>query len=89
MFASPGLSTFATQVVHTMDVLIRSGLLVTCEAPIKRLVVFLNRNGQFGKIVEIDETHLLIEKDFESKMKVEVDKVLEENVFKFDEMEKF
>ena len=71
-----------------MDVLVRNGLLVTCEAPIARLILFLNRNEQFGKIVEIDETHLLIEKDLETKVRLEIDRVLEENVFNADDVEK-
>ena len=71
-----------------MDVLVRNGLLVTCEAPILRLVLHLNWNSQFGKIIRLDDTHLLMEKDYVDKMRVEVDKVLEENVFKFDDIEK-
>ena len=51
-------------------------------------MVFLNRNRQFGKIVEIDETHVLMEKDFVIKMRKEIDSVLEENVFKFDDIRK-
>ena len=71
-----------------MDVLVRNGSLVTCEAPIVRLILFLNRNGQFGEIVKIDETHLLIEKGLETKVRSEVDRVLEENVFNVDDVEK-
>ena len=71
-----------------MDLLVRNGQLISCEASIKRLMVFLNRNRQFGKIVEIDETHVLMEKDFVIKMRKEIDSVLEENVFKFDDIRK-
>ena len=71
-----------------MDALVRNGLLVTCDAPILRLILFLNWNSQFGKIVRLDDTHLLMEEDYVDQIRLEVDKVLEENVFKFDDIDK-
>ena len=36
-----------------MDLRIRNGSLITCSAPIKRLILYLNRDKVFGKIFDI------------------------------------
>ena len=71
-----------------MDVQLRKGELVTCEAPIKRLILYLNRKGQFGRVHDIDENHVLMEKEYIAALRLEVERVLEENVFNIEDLKK-
>lgn len=56
------------------------GTIVKCDPAMKQLLLFLNDEEKFI-IEDLDETHVLIDRSYVSKLKTRFKAALEENIF--------
>ncbi|CAI2171879.1 16085_t:CDS:2 [Funneliformis geosporum] len=59
------------------------GVILKCDSTVKQVINKLNERKQFI-IEDLDDTHLFIDAKAVEEVKIEVEKLLEENTYKSD-----
>lgn len=61
-----------------------SGTLIECDSTVKQLILNLDEKNKFV-ISDLDETHLLIQSSWVDFLKVELDRLLDQNSYTIDD----